>query len=81
MFLFNSTVAAITQTYRLSITDTTHNQSYTINFPGTTTLLEVKVNVSDLTNIPVRNQSWIGWPSQVTDDVRFITFLPIFFFL
>lgn len=59
----------MTQTYRLSIFDITHNQTHTINFPGTKTLLEVKRDVSDLTSIPVRNQSWNGWPPLVTDDV------------
>uniref|UniRef100_A0A0P5N633 FAS-associated factor n=1 Tax=Daphnia magna TaxID=35525 RepID=A0A0P5N633_9CRUS len=62
-------VARMTQTYRLSIFDITHNQTHTINFPGTKTLLEVKRDVSDLTGIPVRNQSWTGWPPLITDDL------------
>nr|CAH0098300.1 unnamed protein product [Daphnia galeata] len=62
-------VSRMTQIYRLSIHDGTHNQTHAINFPGTKTILEVKRDVSDLTNIPVRNQLWSGWPSQLTDDV------------
>ena len=59
----------MTQTYRLNILDVTHNQTHTINFPGIKTLLEVKLDVSDLTNIPVRYQLWTGWPPNTTDDV------------
>lgn len=59
----------MTQTYSLIIFDATHKQSHTVNFPGTKTLLEVKLDVSDLTNIPVRYQLWNGWPPSATDDV------------
>lgn len=31
-------------------------------------LLQVKRNVSDLTNIPVRHQQWEGWPASASDD-------------
>ncbi len=62
----------MTRTYRLNILDTTHSQTHTVNFPGTKTLLEVKLDVSDLTNIPVRNQLWTGWPPNLTDDVSLI---------
>ena len=64
-------VSRMTQTYSLNIYDVTHNRTHIVNFPGTKTLLEVKRDVSDLTNIPVRNQSWSGWPLQLTDDVIF----------
>ena len=30
--------------------------------------LQVKRNISDLTNIPVRHQQWEGWPASATDD-------------
>lgn len=29
---------------------------------------QVKRNVSDLTNIPVRHQQWEGWPAAASDD-------------
>lgn len=67
-----SSFSRMTQTYRLSIFDATHNQMHEINFPGTKTVLEVKRDISDLTNIPVRHQLWSGWPSQITDDVSCI---------
>ena len=61
----------MTQMYKLNIFDETHHQHHIVNFPGTKSLLEVKIDVSDLTNIPVRHQFWSGWPAEVTDDVRF----------
>ena len=30
--------------------------------------MQVKRNVSDLTNIPVRHQQWEGWPASASDD-------------
>ncbi|RXN34595.1 FAS-associated factor 1 [Labeo rohita] len=32
------------------------------------TSAEVKRNISDLTNIPVRHQQWDGWPASASDD-------------
>lgn len=29
---------------------------------------QVKRNISDLTNIPVRHQQWDGWPASASDD-------------
>ena len=60
--------ALIPQTYRLNIFDVPHNQTHTINFQGTNILLEVMQHVSQLTNIPVQNQLWTGWPPNTTDD-------------
>ena len=59
----------MTQTYKLSIFDETHHQLHVVNFPGTKSLLEVKIDISDLTAIPVRHQFWSGWPTPTTDDV------------
>lgn len=59
----------MTQTYKLSIFDETHHQLHVVNFPGTKSLLEVKLDISDLTAIPVRHQYWSGWPTPTTDDV------------
>lgn len=39
-----------------------------LQFPGTQTILEIKTNVSSLTNIAVEQQVWTGWPPNVTDD-------------
>ncbi|KAI1883175.1 hypothetical protein AGOR_G00242510 [Albula goreensis] len=43
-------------------------RDYSLNFPAGRTIQEVKRNVSDLTNIPVRHQQWEGWPATVTTD-------------
>ena len=64
--------ARIPQTYRLNISDVPHNQTHTMNFPGTKTLLEVKMDVSELIGIPVKNQLWTGWPPNTTDDASLI---------
>jgi len=61
-------VVRMTQTYKLSIFDETHHQLHVVNFPGTKSLLEVKLDISDLTAIPVRHQFWSGWPTPTTDD-------------
>ena len=29
----------------------------------------VKFNVSNVTDIPVSRQRWVGWPDEVTDDM------------
>ncbi|KAL1475523.1 hypothetical protein MTO96_037232 [Rhipicephalus appendiculatus] len=47
----------------LHIRDETSGNEYSISFPGSKTILELKQDVSDLTSIPVRHQRWIGWPS------------------
>ncbi|KAJ8367154.1 hypothetical protein AAFF_G00330520 [Aldrovandia affinis] len=43
-------------------------RDYSLNFPGGRTIQEVKRNVSDLTNIPVRHQQWEGWPASAPND-------------
>ncbi|KAL1486594.1 hypothetical protein MTO96_031324, partial [Rhipicephalus appendiculatus] len=55
----------------LHIRDETSGNEYSISFPGSKTILELKQDVSDLTSIPVRHQRWIGWPSptQPPDEV------------
>ncbi|XP_064477091.1 FAS-associated factor 1-like [Ornithodoros turicata] len=48
---------------KLNITDKTANKSYSINFPASRTLLQIKQDVCDLTSIPVSQQRWTGWPA------------------
>lgn len=40
----------------------------TLNFPGHIKLLQVKSDVFNITDIPVRHQEWTGWPPNVTND-------------
>lgn len=47
----------------LHIRDETSGSEYSITFPCSKTVLELKQDVSDLTSIPVRHQRWIGWPT------------------
>ncbi|XP_066592439.1 FAS-associated factor 1 [Prorops nasuta] len=58
----------MTRTYVLNVKDEVHNKSYQLNYLGSSTILAVKSGVHDLTDVPVRNQLWKGWPSSVTDD-------------
>ncbi|KAG8189022.1 hypothetical protein JTE90_025465 [Oedothorax gibbosus] len=54
--------------YRLHIIDTTNNKEYDLNFPGSKTVLEVKLGLRDITHIPVRFQRWVGWPDGLKDE-------------
>lgn len=40
----------------------------TLNFSGHVKLLQIKSDVYNITDIPVRHQEWTGWPSNVTND-------------
>ncbi|GIY68148.1 FAS-associated factor 1 [Caerostris darwini] len=54
--------------YRLHVIDTTNNKDYTLHFPGSKTVLDVKLGLRDVTNIPVRFQHWVGWPDSLKDE-------------
>uniref|UniRef100_A0AAY4C5R5 UBX domain-containing protein n=1 Tax=Denticeps clupeoides TaxID=299321 RepID=A0AAY4C5R5_9TELE len=58
----------LNQNFLLVITHREAQRDYNLHFPGTKTIQEVKRNVSDLTNIPVRHQQWDGWPASASDD-------------
>ncbi|KAJ8408445.1 hypothetical protein AAFF_G00258590 [Aldrovandia affinis] len=65
----NSTLQeSLSQNFLLVISHREAQRDYSLNFPGSRTIQEVKRNVSDLTNIPVRHQQWEGWPASATDD-------------
>uniref|UniRef100_A0A8C2BWJ9 Fas (TNFRSF6) associated factor 1 n=1 Tax=Cyprinus carpio TaxID=7962 RepID=A0A8C2BWJ9_CYPCA len=56
------------QNYLLVISHREAQRDYSLNFPASKTIQEVKRNISDLTNIPVRHQQWDGWPATASDD-------------
>uniref|UniRef100_A0A673MR20 FAS-associated factor 1-like n=1 Tax=Sinocyclocheilus rhinocerous TaxID=307959 RepID=A0A673MR20_9TELE len=58
------------QNYLLVISHREAQRDYSLNFPASKTIQEVKRNISDLTNIPVRHQQWDGWPASASDDSR-----------
>ncbi|XP_074644046.1 FAS-associated factor 1-like [Tubulanus polymorphus] len=58
----------LTQNFTLLINVPQHNREYSLNFPGTKTVQEVKSDVYHVTDIPVRSQSWKGWPSGADDE-------------
>ncbi|KAJ8357707.1 hypothetical protein SKAU_G00205010 [Synaphobranchus kaupii] len=59
---------ALHRSFLLVISHREAQRDYSLNFPEGRTIQEVKRNVSDLTNIPVRHQQWDGWPASATDD-------------
>uniref|UniRef100_A0A3B3BU53 Fas (TNFRSF6) associated factor 1 n=1 Tax=Oryzias melastigma TaxID=30732 RepID=A0A3B3BU53_ORYME len=61
---------SLNQSFLLIISHREAQRDYSLNFPGSRTIQEVKRNISDLTNIPVRHQQWEGWPASASDDSR-----------
>uniref|UniRef100_A0AAX7VK30 UBX domain-containing protein n=1 Tax=Astatotilapia calliptera TaxID=8154 RepID=A0AAX7VK30_ASTCA len=59
---------SLNQNFLLVISHREAQRDYNLNFPGSRTIQEVKRNISDLTNIPVRHQQWEGWPASASDD-------------
>ncbi|KAF7695414.1 FAS-associated factor 1 isoform X2 [Silurus meridionalis] len=59
---------SLNQNYLLIVSHREAQREYNLNFPGSRTIQEVKRNISDLTNIPVRHQQWDGWPASAIDD-------------
>ncbi|XP_068599366.1 FAS-associated factor 1 [Brachionichthys hirsutus] len=59
---------SLSQNFLLVISHREAQRDYNLNFPGSRTIQEVKRNISDLTNIPVRHQQWEGWPTSASDD-------------
>ncbi|XP_014207984.1 FAS-associated factor 1 [Copidosoma floridanum] len=55
-------------TFRLKIKDEVKCTTYDLNFPGTTTIQDLKSNIYTLNEVPVRYQVWKGWPPQVKND-------------
>lgn len=53
----------------LQITDESQNRDYSLNFKPTKTVLDIKIDVSMLTNIPVSKQVWRGWPESIADEL------------
>ncbi|XP_012677293.1 FAS-associated factor 1 [Clupea harengus] len=65
----NSTLQeSLNQNFLLVISHREAQRDYSLNFPASKTIQEVKRNISDLTNIPVRHQQWDGWPASASDD-------------
>ncbi|XP_013137431.1 PREDICTED: FAS-associated factor 1 isoform X2 [Papilio polytes] len=50
----------LTTTYVLRVKH--DEKEYTLKYPGTKTVQEVKNDIYSLTDVPVRHQVWTGWP-------------------
>lgn len=53
---------------KLKVESDTCNETFTLKFNGTKTILEIKADAYTLTNIPVRHQVWSGWPPNIDDQ-------------
>lgn len=58
----------LSRTFTLNIVNEKTGLPLRLNFPGTQTILDIKNDVYTITNITVRHQHWIGWPSSITDN-------------
>ena len=51
------------------VTDELQGRDYNLNFRPTKTILDIKIDVSMFTNIPVSKQIWRGWPDNIADEL------------
>ena len=56
----------------LEITDESTNKEFKLNFRPTKTVLDIKIDVSMLTNISVSKQVWKGWPEDIVDELSLV---------
>nr|XP_053634724.1 FAS-associated factor 1-like isoform X1 [Cherax quadricarinatus] len=54
--------------YLLLIHDETNSKDYSLRFPGSKKIREIKSDIHDLTNIAVRYQQWTGWPPNTDEE-------------
>lgn len=68
----------LSRTFTLNILNEKTGLPLRLNFPGTQTVLDIKNDVYTITNIAVRHQHWIGWPSTITDNTTLaLTGIPL----
>lgn len=65
---YSEIIERLNLTYTLHIKDETRSNVHSLNFIGTTSILDVKSAVYSITNIPVRHQVWSGWPENLKED-------------
>nr|WHL25481.1 caspar [Eriocheir sinensis] len=54
--------------YLLLIHDETSNKDYSLKFPGSKRIREIKSDMHTITNIAVRHQQWSGWPTNIDEE-------------
>ena len=59
---------SISDEYLLLIHDENGSKDYSLKFPGSKSIKDVKNDVYDLTLIPVRHQHWTGWPPNIDEE-------------
>ncbi|XP_013397035.1 FAS-associated factor 1 [Lingula anatina] len=58
----------LSQNFTLNIRFRDKDTTYKLNFPGSRTVKEVKNDVGDVIDVPVRLQKWTGWPDSASDE-------------
>jgi len=57
---------------KVTIVDNHSNKTYSLNFPGSHSVMQLKRDVATVTDIPVFRQEWEGWPDNCNDDLSLI---------
>jgi len=56
--------------FKLHVKDLSNGgKTYKLNFRPTQNVLNVKLDLSSLTNVPVSRQKWTGWPDDIADEL------------
>merc|ERR1719369_688929 len=55
--------------FKITVLDEAHDTTHNLNFPPSHTVLQVKTDVSTVTDIPVYRQRWEGWPPNTGDHL------------
>lgn len=56
--------------YQLRIRYTNENKELNLNFPASKTLLDIKNDIYAVLKVPVRYQTWTGWPDNATNTTK-----------
>lgn len=62
-------VQHLSREYTLNILNEKNGETISLNFLGTTSILDVKTHVYTITNIAVRHQIWVGWPPDIRNEM------------
>uniref|UniRef100_A0A8C4Q796 Fas (TNFRSF6) associated factor 1 n=1 Tax=Eptatretus burgeri TaxID=7764 RepID=A0A8C4Q796_EPTBU len=66
------TMCRLQRDFLLDITNLETHKGYKLSFRGNNSVQDVKSSIADLTNIPVRDQQWEGWPVCAQNDTMML---------
>jgi len=61
-------VQKLNQNYELIILDEVTGTRHSLKYPGAKSVLDLKTDLFELSNIPARRQEWSGWPNALPND-------------